>query len=138
MGIDNRQLWQIINSRVQSVNFYGLASKARRWSKEKYGDDEDDEICPVNAFIGQAGLRKSKTQKKLKREKPRDKRLPAPGTVIHKKYKGCNYSITILENGFEYEGALYKSLSAIANEITGSHWNGFEYFGLREPRSNSK
>jgi hypothetical protein len=85
----------------------------------------------VNAFIGQAGLRASKNQKNSAKRKPRDPRLPAPGAVIHKYYKGRNCLVTVLDKGFEYEGACHKSLSAVANEITGSHWNGFEFFGLK-------
>lgn len=131
MGIDNRQLWRIINSRVQEVDFAGLAPKARRWAAEKAGGDEDDVRLPVRSFIGQAGLRTSKNRKNPAKRKPRDPRLPAPGVAIHKQYKGRNYLVTVLDKGFEYEGACYKSLSAVANEITGSHWNGFEFFGLK-------
>ncbi len=42
MGFDNRQLWQILNSRIQAVDFAGLASKALRWMAEKAGEDEEE------------------------------------------------------------------------------------------------
>lgn len=60
----------------------------------------------------------------------RDKRLPIPGTVITKKYKGEVIQVKVLEKGFEYENIYYKSMSALAYEITGAHWNGYDFFGL--------
>lgn len=60
----------------------------------------------------------------------RDKRLPIPGSVIQKKYKGQDIHVKVLEKGFEYNGRFYRSLGAIVEEITGSHWNGFSFFGL--------
>ena len=60
----------------------------------------------------------------------RDKRLPIPGTVIYKKYKGQNIHVKVLDKGFEYKDKYYRSLTAIAFELTGAHWNGFSFFNL--------
>lgn len=60
----------------------------------------------------------------------RDKRLPIPGTIIYKKYKGQNIHVKVLEKGFEYKDKYYRSLTAIAYDITGAHWNGFSFFSL--------
>jgi len=60
----------------------------------------------------------------------RDKRLPIPGTVIYKRYKSQNIHIKVLDKGFEYTDKYYRSLTAIASELTGAHWNGFSFFGL--------
>ena len=60
----------------------------------------------------------------------RDKRLPIPGSVITKKYKGEIIQVKVLEKGFEYNNNYYKSLSALSYEITGSRWNGYEFFSL--------
>ncbi|MFA5411293.1 MAG: DUF2924 domain-containing protein [Candidatus Omnitrophota bacterium] len=60
----------------------------------------------------------------------RDKRLPIPGSVIHKKYKDQDIHVKVLDKGFEYRDKYYKSLSAIAFELTGAHWNGFSFFNL--------
>lgn len=60
----------------------------------------------------------------------RDKRLPIPGTVITKKYKGQVIQVKVLEKGFEYNNTFYKSLSSLTYEITGAHWNGYDFFGL--------
>jgi hypothetical protein len=62
--------------------------------------------------------------------KKRDMRLPIPGTVITKEYKGQTIEVRVLEKGFEYKGAVYKTLTAIAKTITGAHWNGFLFFNL--------
>jgi Protein of unknown function (DUF2924) len=55
-----------------------------------------------------------------------------PGTVVKREYKGQMIRMTVLVDGFEYEGARYKSLTALTKAITGKHWNGFHFFGLRK------
>ena len=64
----------------------------------------------------------------------RDPRLPLPGTVITRTYKDRTVEVTVLLDGFEYEGRLYKSLSAVARAITGTHVNGFLFFRLNGNR----
>jgi hypothetical protein len=61
---------------------------------------------------------------------PQDDRLPPPGTVITRKYKGEVLQVRVQPDGFEYEGAVYTSLSAVAKAITGSHCNGYLFFRL--------
>ena len=65
-----------------------------------------------------------------------DARLPMPGSLLVKKYKGRTLVVKVLDDGFEYDGRRYTSLSAIAGEITGTRWNGFSFFHLgKEARS---
>lgn len=59
-----------------------------------------------------------------------DPRLPPVGGQLTRKYKSRAIHVTVLADGFEYLGERYKSLSAIAKTITGSHMNGFRFFGL--------
>jgi hypothetical protein len=66
-----------------------------------------------------------------------DPRLPMPGTAIIRKYKGQVHQIVVLRDGFEFEGERYKSLSAVAKAITGTHWNGFHFFGLNKNGSHA-
>ena len=66
----------------------------------------------------------------------RDPRLPEPGTVITRAYKDTEHRITVLEDGFEYQGERFPSLSKIAREITGTNWNGFLFFGLQSRARN--
>jgi hypothetical protein len=60
----------------------------------------------------------------------RDRRLPIPGTLITKEYKGKIIEIKILETGFEYGGKIYKTLTSVAKEVTGAHWNGYLFFNI--------
>lgn len=59
-----------------------------------------------------------------------DDRLPAVGLTISRDYKGITYEVKVCKAGFEFEGEFYKSLTAIAGIITGSHWNGYRFFKL--------
>ena len=61
---------------------------------------------------------------------PADRRLPPPGTVLTRPYKGALLQVRVLPHGFEYDGLAYASLSAVAKAITGSHCNGFLFFRL--------
>ena len=61
----------------------------------------------------------------------RDPRLPMPGTVLVRTHKGVEHQVSILADGFEYQGQRHASLSQIARLITGTPWNGFLFFGLQ-------
>lgn len=60
----------------------------------------------------------------------RDERVPPPGAVLVRVFKGREHRVTVRANGFEYAGEIYQSLSAVAHAISGSHWNGYHFFGL--------
>jgi DUF2924 family protein len=62
----------------------------------------------------------------------RDKRLPMSGTVLVRPYRGRMIEVRVLDQGFEHDGQVYKSLTAVAEKITGKHWNGFHFFGLQK------
>jgi hypothetical protein len=64
--------------------------------------------------------------------------LPAPGTILARRYKGHIIQVKVLTKGFEYEGTLYRSLSAVAKAITGSHCNGYLFFRLSEDRRHGQ
>jgi hypothetical protein len=59
-----------------------------------------------------------------------DDRLPPPGTVITRKYKGEVLQVRVRSDGFEYDGQVYASLSAVAKVVTGTHCNGYAFFHL--------
>jgi len=59
---------------------------------------------------------------------------PPPGSVLTREYKGRTVRVRVLDDGFEYEGQPYRSLTAVARAITGSHWNGRAFFGLTKAR----
>jgi hypothetical protein len=60
---------------------------------------------------------------------------PIAGTRLIRQWQGVEHCVTVLDDGFEYEGARYRSLSAIARAITGTRWNGPLFWGLRTQRS---
>ena len=60
----------------------------------------------------------------------RDPRLPAVGTEIVKTHKGEEHRVLVLDDGFEYRGERFKSLSAVAKAATGQVWNGYLWAGL--------
>ncbi len=55
---------------------------------------------------------------------------PMPGTKLIREYKGAELQVTVLAEGFEYQGRKYKSLTKLANEITGTWLSGPAFFGL--------
>jgi len=71
-------------------------------------------------------------------QKPRDPRLPAVGEVLVKKHKGLEHEVRVLDDGFEYQGVRYSSLSKIARAITGTTWNGYLFFGLTRRKPAAK
>lgn len=62
---------------------------------------------------------------------------PLAGTRLLREWKGVEHAVTVLADGFEWEGRPYRSLSAIARAITGTRWNGWTFFGLKSARSGS-
>jgi len=62
----------------------------------------------------------------------RDARLPMPGTMITRHYRGRTICVAVMADGFEYDGERYRSLSAVAKAVTGTHWNGKLFFGLKK------
>ena len=60
-----------------------------------------------------------------------DPRNPVAGTRLIRDWNGVEHTITVLKDGFEWQGRKYKSLSGIAREITGVRWNGYRFFGLQ-------
>ncbi len=53
-----------------------------------------------------------------------------PGVRLVREWRGQTHTVAVLEDGFEWQGKRWRSLSVIAREITGSHWSGPRFFGL--------
>lgn len=132
-GEENRSskrqyLFRRIVWRVQATAEGGLSERAKSRAKElaREADLRSRPPAEFNKEPAPAALRTVSGEVKA----ARDERLPMPGTVITRIYKGHEYHVTVLPNGFEYDGETYRSLSAVAHAISGSHWNGFRFFGL--------
>jgi hypothetical protein len=65
-------------------------------------------------------------------ERKRKVGVPVVGTRLVREWNGRTYEVTVVYGGFEYEGRRYRSLTAIATAITGTHWNGRAFFGLKK------
>ena len=111
--------------RLQAMEEGGLTERARRRAGE-LANDLDIRTRPPAMVLGACPTGRTRSYG----VNGEDARLPTPGTVISRDYKGRSYHVKVLARGFEYESRSYRSLSAIAKEITGSHWNGFVFFGL--------
>ena len=64
--------------------------------------------------------------------RPRDPRLPKPGAILRREHQGKVIEITVLDRGFEFDGRVWRSLSAIAREVTGVVWNGYLWLNLQK------
>ena len=60
------------------------------------------------------------------------------GTRLVREWQGDRYEVTVVKGGFEFEGRKYRSLTAITKVITGTHWNGFLFFGLQKRAKSGK
>jgi len=110
-----RILW-----REQALAEGDLSERARRRAAELAGESD----LRVTAPRGQS------PEVEPEARPQRDARLPMPGTVITRPYKGRLVRVTVGDAGFEYEGTSYRSLSAVARAVTGSHCNGYLFFQL--------
>ena len=66
-----------------------------------------------------------------------DPRIPPIGSVLKRRHGDRLIEVKVTRKGFRFQGRLYRSLSAVAREATGSHWNGLLWFGLT-PRSRDR
>lgn len=92
------------------------------WTK-KYGGLSKDVQRKIDKLVLEYDKKKNilKENKVLKITK---------GTKLVREFNGKQYSVIITDRGYEYNNKVYKSLSAIANKITGTHWNGKKFFGV--------
>jgi hypothetical protein len=103
--------------RLQSLAEGDLTSRARRRAVEI----ADDNCLRVSAPVS---LRQAEALR-------RNHSLGiAAGTVLTRRYRNQTIAVKVVEDGFEYEGQRYRSLSAIAREVTGTQWNGKLFFGV--------
>lgn len=125
----NRQwLFRRVAWRIQSLAEGDLSERARRRAAELARDVDVRVRPPAVDTERQDGPRLLTVTGQI--ASSGSDRLPAPGTVLRRIFKGVEHEVTVLAQGFEYQGKRYRSLSAIAAAVTGSHWNGFLFFGL--------
>jgi hypothetical protein len=120
---NKRYLIRRISWRLQANQEGGLSQRAIQRAEELA------ENAQVRLTAPKGGKEKPQ-ETSLKITQQRDARLPPAGSFLERKYKDKTLRVLVLEDGFEYEGQRFKTLTAIANAITGSHVNGFQFFHL--------
>jgi hypothetical protein len=125
----NREhLFRRIAWRLQALAEGDLSERARGRAQE-IAQDADLRMVAPRTFFTVEGERIQTTRADGNREQ--DSRLPLPGTLLSRKWKGRTLLVEVLAKGFRYEKRHYPSLSAIAVAVTGTRWNGLAFFGLR-------
>ena len=129
----NKQfLFRRIAWRLQADAEGGLSQRARDRAAEIVDDSDLRTRAPKEFVPGQVS---GAAPYSIGRSQPqRDWRLPATGTLLTRRIKDRQIVVKVLEAGFEFESRRYRSLSAIAREVTGTRWNGLLFFGLAERR----
>lgn len=131
-------LFRRIAWRIQALAEGGLSERARRRALE-IANDADLRIRAPRTRFGPDYAMDPKLSVSRK-VAGLDPRLPPAGTYLEREFKGRRVIVKILVDGFEFGSRRYRSLSAIAREVTGTKWNGFLFFNLMAPedRSNGK
>lgn len=95
------------------------------------GGSEHDDIHPlIVSSRGQAGGLSNRDDHLLVPEPAMELRKLVPGSRLLRDWNGKAHVVDVTESGYLYEGKTYRSLSAIARQITGAHWSGPRFFGL--------
>jgi hypothetical protein len=79
-----------------------------------------------------------RTTRGNRNRREQDSRLPLPGALLSRKWKGRTILVEVLAKGFRYENQHYPSLSAVAVAVTGTRWNGLAFFGLTRPAAGER
>jgi Protein of unknown function (DUF2924) len=124
-------LFKRIAWRLQTFAEGGLSERARRWAME-LANDEDLRIRLPKDASGDSAL--NQNGHLATASVGIDARLPMPGTILSRDYKGRRISVEVRENGFAHDGKLHRSLSAVAQTVTGTKWNGFLFWGLTQSK----
>jgi hypothetical protein len=121
--------------RVQEIAYGGLSARAKARIAELNRDDDLRMLPPR----GWKDALEAATARAPRQDcgPVKDPRLPKPGAILSRLYRGHEIRVTILEKGFEWEGRPYRSLSAIARAVTGQKWNGLLFFGLTDRKGRS-
>lgn len=129
-------LWKRIAWRLQFQAEGDISERARRRAEELAREEDLRIHPPKGTFAPTSPTDKARTLVLPFKPPERDDRLPTPGTLLGRVYHGARVEVEVLEKGFRHKGKNYPTLTSVAQEITGSHWNGYEFFGLRKRRTH--
>ena len=129
-------LFRRIAWRLQALAEGDLSERARRRAHQIARDADLRMVAPPDFF--NVGGERVRTTRGDRNRREQDSRLPLPGTLLSRKWKGRTILVEVLAKGFRYEKQYYSSLSAIAVAITGTRWNGISFFGLTRPAGGKR
>lgn len=133
----NREfLFKRLAWRIQSLAEGGLSERARQRAAELARDADIRMTMPRGP--APPAPTPGATTRVLAAKVAGDGHLPMPGALLTRKYRGRLIEVTVLPKGFDYDGQVYRSLSAVAKAVTGSHWNGHLFFGLTPQKKESE
>jgi len=119
-------LFRRVAWRLQALAYGELSEHARRRAAA-LAQDVDLRIKAPAHLVGTTQQILQPTLRS-RRRLGRDARLPGPGTILQRPFKGELVVVQVLAEGFQYQDRFYKSLSAIARQVTGTPWNGYDFF----------
>jgi len=119
--------------RIQANAEGGLTERARRRAEELANDAD----LRTHAPRRQANDDGSGITTTVTVAFDHDPRLPLPGSILTRRYKDRDIVVKVRPKGFEWEGEIYRSLSAVAKAVTGKHWNGYHFFNLNQDEKRS-
>jgi hypothetical protein len=125
-----QHLFRRVAWRLQALAEGGLSERALQRAQE-IARDADLRIVAPRDFLVMDGERIEAVADDRKR-RPLDRRIPIPGTILRRQWKGRTILVEVLKDGFQHEGQHYSSLTAIAVAISGTRWNGMAFFGLTD------
>jgi hypothetical protein len=126
----SNRVWLVkrIAWRLQALAEGDLTERARRRAAQ-LANDADIRMYPPKEMQATVVVAEEGTETAVLPFKT-DDRLPPAGTILTREYKGAVVQVQVLQSGFEYRGQVYKSLSAVAKAVTGSHVNGYAFFRM--------
>jgi hypothetical protein len=137
---------QAIEGEIDRIRSLGLEDLRCEWRRLNHGEppriSRDLLVLALgyrlqeiaHGGLGKATRRKLQTMAKALRTTGRVGPPPSlslkPGARLVREWRGRTHTVTVMEDGFEYAGTSYLSLTKIAKRITGAHWSGPRFFGL--------
>lgn len=115
-GYNRRYLESRLAYRIQELAYGGLKPETKKRLE----------------VLGEQFADKNTTRSRIRHDV-----MPITGTRLLREWQGIEHTVTVLTEGYEWQGRPYRSLSAVARAITGTRWNGLVFFGLKSQRAAS-
>jgi hypothetical protein len=137
-----REKWQEAYGQPTTAGNKAYLKKRLAWRIQELAEGglSDRAKARIEELVADAPIRWRAPKPDAGGANGRDPRLPEPGAVITRSHGGIDHHVTVLDDGFEYAGERYDTLSRVAKVITGAHWNGYLFFDLKQrpPRRGSE